>query len=960
MPSTFVAEAVSLFVGGVGLMADGYDFSVINLVRSDLADLYPPSGERFATSWQRSLITASSIFGAMAGQLVLGFLADRLGRRRLLLVSGSLTIAGAIGSASAFDFGEGHIGIWTLLIFWRFVMGFGLGGEYPLSAAHTAEHSHAKQSGRKLAAVFVLFGFGPLLASIVVYACQISGASAEFTWRFAFGFGAALSVLSLCVRYRLVRNSASFERVRMARERRTQRQAMLGGEAGIGVATQEMAVAAGGDGPLNSARAALRETLGIASRFRRPLLGTTLCWLLYDIVDYGLGLYSDDVLQHLKVGSGHASTTLAVMIVQMLSLPGCLASVWLVTRLGRRGTQLVGLLGMLLTYTALAIILTLPSLTDVADKQPALMVSLYALQLIFDYMGPGATTYIIPAELFPTAARATCHGLSAASGKVGAAIGSYAFGNMIDQLGLRGCFVFTACMSALLILVTFTFIPDYDGVTLGYLEAADHDGEAMLLLYRPEEYHARRRLEGDGRMEAGGDAVCRSELGSPASSVHLLGCTRALPPSPPASPPAAAASSSWRVILHAISKETSMPNYRELARSDDDDSNDPLVVVTFDTDGFRRLARLQVDLHTDSIVEIGCSYGGCSQLLIPQAADGGCDHTTSRPIDASSPSSSSASASASAASSSAAAAASSSSASSSSSSSSAAAAAAAPATGRFLGLDNSFECVSHCRKLLPTGRFERVDALADHAGLLAVLESERPTIVVVDVGGNRGLADVTELIERVVAGVTRSPEVATKPGVPALLILVKSESLVEELRKSLPEQGASFQTDQGQQTMIRCPHGWWAHMRARCMAEGDKAAGIDRHRLRPPTWYPQRAGPDGRLMCRFHNYDVTQGCKRGDRCSLDHVHCHYCMRAGHAAHACTEFRATFEPQPGSDSAVAQHQDAGLSRAMPPSMNCHLDPVKKATWHSKSAALNDKLDAMIARSREKRKEENIKE
>ena len=35
-------------------------------------------------------------------------------------------------------------------------------------------------------------------------------------------------------------------------------------------------------------------------------------------------------------------------------------------------------------------------------------------------------------------------------------------------------------------------------------------------------------------------------------------------------------------------------------------------------------------------------------------------------------------------------------------------------------------------------------------------------------------------------------------------------------------------------------------------------------------------------------------------------------------------------------------------------------AREATWHSKSAALNDKLDAMIARSREKRKEENIKE
>ena len=47
------------------------------------------------------------------------------------------------------------------------------------------------------------------------------------------------------------------------------------------------------------------------------------------------------------------------------------------------------------------------------------------------------------------------------------------------------------------------------------------------------------------------------------------------------------------------------------------------------------------------------------------------------------------------------------------------------------------------------------------------------------------------------AGVTRSPEVATKPGVPALLILVKSESLVEELRKSCRSRVLAFRRIKG-------------------------------------------------------------------------------------------------------------------------------------------------------------------
>ena len=445
-----LSESLAIIVGGIGLVADGFDLCVINLVRGEIAALYPVAGG-FKNSWQRSLVTASSIFGAMFGQFVLGFLADRLGRRRLLLVSGGLTFAGALGSACAFDFGPNHVGLWGSLVAWRFVMGIGIGGEYPLSAAHTAEHSRAETSGRRLAWVFVLFGFGPLLAATIVYVCQASGAPAELTWRVAFGSGAALSVLSVGLRYRFVRNAPKFEQ--MQRERQQQReqqrerqrerqlrprQRRAGGtllaneflsehlveesnsaQANDGsIQSSQVAGGGGGAGGGGAGRAtvaeALREVLSVVCQYRRPLLGTALCWFLYDIVDFGLGLYSEDVLKHLRVGHGDAGTTLAVLIVQLISLPGCVAAVVLVPRIGRRGTQLFGLCGMLLVYVSLAIILSLPSLKDAATERPALMVSLYALQLTFDYLGPGATTYIIPGELFPTSVRATCHGLSAA------------------------------------------------------------------------------------------------------------------------------------------------------------------------------------------------------------------------------------------------------------------------------------------------------------------------------------------------------------------------------------------------------------------------------------------------------------------------------------------------------------------------------------------------------------------
>ena len=95
--------------------------------------------------------------------------------------------------------------------------------------------------------------------------------------------------------------------------------------------------------------------------------------------------------------------------------------------------------------------------------------------------------YVIPGEIFPTAARATCHGLSAASGKCGAALGAFVFGSVIEATGLRGTFLITSALTVVLIAWASVLTPRYDEHTLERLDEAHRDGTAVALLY------ARRR-----------------------------------------------------------------------------------------------------------------------------------------------------------------------------------------------------------------------------------------------------------------------------------------------------------------------------------------------------------------------------------------------------------------------------------------------------------------------------------
>jgi MFS transporter, PHS family, inorganic phosphate transporter len=90
---------------------------------------------------------------------------------------------------------------------------------------------------------------------------------------------------------------------------------------------------------------------------------------------------------------------------------------------GRFAIQTVGFLMM----TAFMLGLVVPYRQWTRPGNQTGFVVMCALTFFFANFGPNATTFIVPAEIYPARLRATCHGISAASGKVGAIIGSFGF-----------------------------------------------------------------------------------------------------------------------------------------------------------------------------------------------------------------------------------------------------------------------------------------------------------------------------------------------------------------------------------------------------------------------------------------------------------------------------------------------------------------------------------------------------
>jgi len=97
---------------------------------------------------------------------------------------------------------------------------------------------------------------------------------------------------------------------------------------------------------------------------------------------------------------------------------------------------------------------------------------IFALSQFLLTVGPNCTTFLIPAEVFPTRVRGTAHGISAAAGKCGAILTAFAFGTVEDAISLEGVLGLFSGVMLLTALVTL-LIPETKGHTLESIERGE-------------------------------------------------------------------------------------------------------------------------------------------------------------------------------------------------------------------------------------------------------------------------------------------------------------------------------------------------------------------------------------------------------------------------------------------------------------------------------------------------------
>ncbi|THV01491.1 MFS general substrate transporter [Dendrothele bispora CBS 962.96] len=485
-------------VAGVGFFTDAYDIFAISIASTMLGYVYGNSEQ--LDDLQNLGVKIATPIGTLIGQLLFGWLADVLGRKKMYGFELMIIIVGTLTQAVA---GSAHaVGIIGVLVMWRFIMGIGIGGDYPLSAIITSEFASTRTRGRLMTAVFAFQGWGQLGASIVslivtaAYKSSIVNIPIDFMWRIVIGLGCVPACIALYFRLTIPetpRFTMDIER-NIANATRDI-EIMYTTNAGLYNADEREnhAVVERIEAP----RATRRDFWAHFSKWKngKVLLGCAWSWFVLDVAFYGLNLNTSTILQNIGFNVGGSSTAVnsngdrihdaqavynslfstAVGNV-ILSVAGLIPGYWVsflfIDSWGRKPIQLMGF--SVLTVLFLIMGFAFDKFNGHGNDAPAAkaFVFLYCLTNFFQNFGPNTTTFIIPGEVFPTRYRSTAHGISAASGKLGAVLAqliSFAAKNSTKTvLEVYAFFMLTGIASTLL-------LPETRGKSLEELSNEDQE-----------------------------------------------------------------------------------------------------------------------------------------------------------------------------------------------------------------------------------------------------------------------------------------------------------------------------------------------------------------------------------------------------------------------------------------------------------------------------------------------------
>ncbi|MET1116958.1 MAG: MFS transporter [Comamonas sp.] len=390
-PSSFISVETGLQSAGVGKFQYRL-FVIFGLVW--LADAMqvlsigfsaPSIAKTFGITLPEALRTGTLFFvGMLIGAFVFGRLADRIGRRPVLLLAVLIDACAGVASAFAPDLA------WLLVL--RFITGIGVGGTLPVDYTMMAEFLPSQRRGRWLVLMESFWAIGTIFLALLSLVAVSWGSDA---WRLIFFVTGIPALIGVVLRFYVPESPLYLNRNGRSDEARAvlQRVADTNGRAVVIPALHPEA-------PQQRPAFAL-----FSSELRRRSIGLLLAWCLVSMAYYGVFVYLP--IQLASAGFGFMRGQEFLVLLALVQLPGFALAAYGVERWGRKPT----LIGFLLLSAVGCLLYSLGTTTPVVVGS--------TLLLSFALLGTWGGLYAFTPEVYPTHLRASGMGLAGAVARFG-------------------------------------------------------------------------------------------------------------------------------------------------------------------------------------------------------------------------------------------------------------------------------------------------------------------------------------------------------------------------------------------------------------------------------------------------------------------------------------------------------------------------------------------------------------
>lgn len=377
----------------------------------------PSIAQSFGLTIPYALQTGTAFFiGMLVGAFCFGRLADRIGRRPVLMTTILIDAVFGIASAYASDFYE--------LLALRMLTGVGVGGTLPVDYTMMAEFLPANRRGRWLVLLESFWAVGTiLLAILALYA----GTNGEEAWRTIFFYTGIPALIGVALRFYVPESP-----IYLNKAGRTPEAVKI---------LKRVAAVNKSSTPIPDLTPDKMEARSIGALFskslRRRSLFMMVAWALISMSYYGIFVYLPVRLA--ENGFAFMRGQLFLVLIALVQLPGFALSAYGVEKWGRKPT----LIGFLMISAAGCLLYGF-------GAAPALVIGA-TLLMSFSLLGTWGAIYAFTPEIYPTDLRASGMGTASAVARLGglsapSIIAPIMTSNLTLSLGVISAFLVAAAL----------------------------------------------------------------------------------------------------------------------------------------------------------------------------------------------------------------------------------------------------------------------------------------------------------------------------------------------------------------------------------------------------------------------------------------------------------------------------------------------------------------------------------